>query len=242
MRIAVHVHSDWSYDGRWSLGALAAGFARRGYDAVLMAEHDRGFDEERWQSYREACTAASTDVLLVPGIEYADAEDVVHVPVWGDIPFLGAARPTLELLRDATSAGGVAFLAHPDRRDAWRRVDVSWLPHLRGIEIWNRKYDGWAPGGRGLALLGRDPHLLPLASLDFHTGRQFFPLALHVDAERSEGSVVAALARGDWASRAFRLDVARASAGTPLAVARSIERVRRPSARAVRRVVDRPRG
>ena len=90
IRVAAHVHSSWSYDGRWSLSQIAATFGRLGYDAILLAEHDRGFDAERWSAYRRACADASTEsMLLVPGLEYSDASNSVHVPVWGDVPFFG---------------------------------------------------------------------------------------------------------------------------------------------------------
>ena len=80
IRAAAHVHSDWSYDASWALPDLARAFARRGYDVVLMAEHDRGFDAERWAAYRMTCAAASSDrILLVPGMEYEDADNVVPV-------------------------------------------------------------------------------------------------------------------------------------------------------------------
>lgn len=46
VKAAVHVHSEWSYDARLPLPELADLFAR-GYDAVFMSEHDRGFAAER---------------------------------------------------------------------------------------------------------------------------------------------------------------------------------------------------
>lgn len=39
--------------------------------------------------------------LLIPGAEYADAEDRVHVPTSGPVPFLGEAMPTSQLLEAA---------------------------------------------------------------------------------------------------------------------------------------------
>lgn len=30
IRVAAHVHSDWSYDGQWSLPKIAAAFGRFG--------------------------------------------------------------------------------------------------------------------------------------------------------------------------------------------------------------------
>jgi predicted metal-dependent phosphoesterase TrpH len=38
-----HVHSEWSYDGSWTLPRIAEAFGRRGSDVVLMSEHDKGF-------------------------------------------------------------------------------------------------------------------------------------------------------------------------------------------------------
>ena len=83
VRVAAHVHSCWSYDADWSLPDIARAFRRRRYDVVLMSEHDRGFDDRRWTDYKRACADASTDdILLIPGIEYEDADNVVHTPVW----------------------------------------------------------------------------------------------------------------------------------------------------------------
>ena len=84
IRVAAHVHSEWSYDAEWPLPELVGAFRERGYDAVLMAEHDRGFDDARWEAYRAACAEASTpELLLVPGMEYEDSASLVHLPVWG---------------------------------------------------------------------------------------------------------------------------------------------------------------
>ncbi len=179
IRIASHVHSEWSYDGSWSLTEIAAQFGRRGYDAVLLAEHDRGFHAARWAGYREACVRASrANCVLVPGIEYSDPSNTIHIPVWGDIPFLGEATPTGDLLGRADDLGGLAVLAHPARRGAWERFDSAWLPHLLGMEVWNRKYDGYAPNRAIAEYVGARPELLPFVSLDFHTSRQFHPLTM----------------------------------------------------------------
>ena len=115
VRVAAHVHSSWSYDAEWSLQDIVNAFRKRRYDVVLMSEHDRSFDQHRWLQYQKACAAASTeDLLLVPGIEYEDADNVVHTPVWGnDVPFLGAGRPTLDLLRLAHAEGAAAEAAEP---------------------------------------------------------------------------------------------------------------------------------
>src|SRR3972149_9218864 len=97
MKIAVacHVHSNWSYDGSWPLEKLAPEFSARGYRVLMMTEHDRGFSEQKWRQYREKCAqVCSEKILVVPGIEYSDATNVVHVLTWGDVPFLGEKLPT----------------------------------------------------------------------------------------------------------------------------------------------------
>jgi hypothetical protein len=205
---AAHVHSDWSYDGRWSLTEIAAAFGRRGYDAVLLAEHDRGFDAARWSAHRAACAAASTaTTVLVPGIEYSDPSNTVHVPVWGDIPFLGEGLDTGELLRRVDHVGGLAVLAHPGRREVLRRFDPAWMGHLLGIELWNRKYDGYAPNRAAAKLLRERPELLPFVSLDFHTARQFHPLTmvLELDGDITEARVCDAMRARRGRPTAFRL-------------------------------------
>lgn len=241
MRAAVHIHSDWSYDGSWPLADLAAELKRRGYEAMLMAEHDRGFDQARWLAYREACAeaTASLGILVVPGIEYSDPENVVHVPVWGgDLPFLGEGRRTAELIAEAADAGAAAMLAHPERRDAWNRVERRSLERLVGIEVWNRKYHGWAPGSLASELCEGNEGLVPFFGLDFHTHRQFFPLAMDIDVgpAATPADVIAALLQRRCRPLAFGVDGARFLRGPGLGAARTAERSRKMARPAVRRV------
>lgn len=237
IRVAAHVHSEWSYDGRFSLVDLARAFRRRRYDAVLMAEHDRGFDAARWADYRAACAAASGDgIVLVPGIEYSDAANAVHVPVWGDIPFLGEGLQTGALLNTVREAGALAMLAHPGRRDVWRRFDPHWAHGLIGIELWNRKYDGYAPSREAGELLRATPDLLPFFGLDFHTARQFHPLAMLIDVDGpvSEAAICDAMRGGRCRPTAYRLPAPVLSRGAAVQTMRGAERARRSVARRIR--------
>ncbi len=178
---ACHIHSEWSYDAKWSLRDLAAEFAIRGYRVLLVTEHDRGFSELRFQQHRAACVEASSgNLLIVPGIEYSDPQNTVHILTWGPRCFLGEDLPTLQLLKMVRAANGVAVLAHPARREAWTRYDSSWTSYLLGIEVWNRKADGWAPSPVAASLLSGTA-LVPFASLDFHHRNQMFPLSMQLD-------------------------------------------------------------
>ncbi len=179
--VACHVHSCWSYDGVWSLPTIAAEFGRRGYRIIMTSEHDRGFSESRRLLHREACAEASGEkVLLLPGVEYSDANNIVHVLVWGAVPFLGEGMPTAELLKAVKASHGVAVLAHPSRRNAWKLYDPRWAKDLNGIELWNRKTDGWAPSRNAPSLL-KNSGVTPFVGMDFHDRRQLFPLAMRLD-------------------------------------------------------------
>lgn len=216
--MAAHVHSEWSYDGSWTLHQIAASFARRRYDVVLMCEHSQTFTATKWAEYRQACAEASRPgLLLVPGIEYADADDVLHLPVWGDVGFYGD-RPDPGLLLEAVRQdGAVSVLAHPWRKDAWSRVDPAWYPLLTGLEVWNRKYDGTAPRPEAVAMADRSG-VQPFVSLDFHNRRQFFPLAMTADVPATGITAVEVydlLRRSRCTPRLGPLDVTRLSAGIP---------------------------
>jgi hypothetical protein len=204
-----------------------------------MSEHDRSFDQQRWMDYQQACKAASTDdILLVPGIEYEDADNVVHTPVWGDsVPFLGAGRPTLELLRSAHAEGAVAVLAHPWRRNAISRYQPGWAPFLSAVEIWNRKYDGLAPHRKATEFADRGG-LGPFVSLDFHTRRQFFPLSMSIllDEAPSPISLVEAIRDGRCRPEFLGISALRFTRGLEGAALRALEAARRGVRGPIRRL------
>jgi hypothetical protein len=172
-----------------------------------MTEHDRGFTQARLAEYRAACAhASSASMLVVPGIEYSDAANRVHVLVWGRIPFLGEGLPTGELLDAVQAADGLAVFAHPSRKQAWQCFLPQWAGRFLGVEVWNRKYDGWAPGDASRALLP-PADAIPFVGLDFHTDRQSFPLtmALDVGAHVTEDTVLDSLRARRCQPRAFGL-------------------------------------
>jgi len=202
----LHAHSTWSYDGHWTLDSIARLFGRLGIDAVLMTEHDTGFDPAEFQVYRQACAVASTPrCSLIPGIEYSCPNNDVHVLTWGVDRFLGEHRPVIETLKEVQEDGGVSIFAHPKRRNAWSLFEEDWVPYLNGIEAWNRKTDGIAPGEEALRLQ-RQTGLLSTAGLDFHRSRQIYPLNNRIevsDGPDFEDSIVDAIRRKCLVPRAF---------------------------------------
>ncbi len=230
LRVALHAHSVWSYDGTWSLAAIARLFGRLGYDAVMMTEHDTGFAPGRWAAYVAACAEASTPrCRLVPGIEYSSPDNAVHVLTWGVGRFLAEHRPVAETLAAVAEAGGAAVLAHPARRAAWSLYEPGWTPRLHGIELWNRKTDGLAPGAEAVRLLG-ETGLPATVGVDFHRARHLWPLAQRVEVAAGAGleaGLVAALREGRSRPTVFGRAI-RLAAGRPdTPVSAALERARR---------------
>jgi hypothetical protein len=202
---ACHAHSVWSYDGSWTIPDLAKEFKRRGYRVLMLTEHDRNFSSEKLARFRDECRANTTrDLLIVPGIEYSDITNTLHILTWGDVPFLGENQPTDRTLRAVQDAGGVSVFAHPSRRNAWQLFNPEWAEFLLGIELWNRKTDGWRPSGRAPALI-ESSNVVPFVGLDFHTIGQMFPLgmALQINGTLTEESVVDCLKARRCEARAF---------------------------------------
>jgi hypothetical protein len=236
---ACHVHSDWSYDGQWPLNKIAETFPERGYHVVLMTEHDRGFDESRRLAHRAACRHASSErILLIPGIEYSDPSNVVHLLVWGDVPFIGCGVQTEEVLSAAAKSGGIVVFAHPSRKEAWKRFNLEWKDKMLGIEFWNRKTDGWAPSKNAWPLLNASG-LVPFAGLDFHAQKHFFPIstALQIEGTITEEKVINALRLRRCEGRVLGMRASTFANSLPTLLFRHGESIRRLAASSYRKLV-----
>ena len=237
LRVVLHVHSTWSYDGRWPLERIARLYGALGADAVMMTEPDTGFDPTRFGGYVAACAAASTRrCRLVPGIEYSDPGNDIHILTWGLDRFLAEHRPVPETLAAVAEAGAAAILAHPARRDAWAKYDPAWTEGLHGIELWNRKADGIAPGRRAEELIAATG-LPATVGQDFHRLRQLWPLTMCVagaDPADPGPGIVTALRLGKAVPQAFRRTLLGSDGVVRRAPHDRLERMRRKIRDAVR--------
>ena len=236
IRAAVHIHSTWSHDGCWDLAPIAGAFIARGYNLLLMTEHDQGFTEERRIAYRDACASASSDhLLIISGIEYSDPLNRVHTLAWGNVRFQGVGMETRHVLEHATEQGGVCVLAHPSRRAAWKEFRKEWFKYLAGVEIWNRKTDGWCPSPEAMEII-RHTGAAPIVSHDFHSARQFFPFAVSMPLEGppTEDNVLDALRQGSFHCEVFGMDLRTFTSGLPRFSLQFLEQCRRLAARASR--------
>ena len=207
IRTVLHAHSTWSYDGRHTLSQIARMYGALGVKAVMMSEHDTGFDPDRFGEYRQACADASTPrCTLIPGIEYSSPDNRVHILTWGPDHFLGEHRPVLDTLIDVQTAGGAAIFAHPIRQNAWQVFDPRWVAYISGIELWNRKSDGMSWGPEAQRLIA-ETGLPATVGHDFHRLRQLYPLTQAFDVDLGaplEAQLVTALITGKSHPQAFR--------------------------------------
>jgi hypothetical protein len=141
-----------------------------------MSEHDFDFTPLKWDDYVHACQRASTSkCIIIPGIEYSSPDDDIHVVTIGTPLFHGARRNLLDTIPAVHEEGGAAVLAHPRRRDAFKKITGNLLNVLDGIEIWNRKVDGLLPV-EAYFNFARNRELAQIVAMDLHTWRQVFPM------------------------------------------------------------------
>lgn len=228
INVAFHCHSDWSYDGSWTLPELARFFGRRGFDAVMMSEHDTGFPPEEFETFRQECAEASTEQCrLIPGIEYSSPDNDIHILTWGLDRYFKEHQPVGDILDWAAKYGGVAVFAHPVRRDAWKLYDPGWTPLFSGVELWNRKSDGIAPS-RSARRMIEETGLPPTLGVDFHILRHYWPLSHRIDVgEDWERDIVEAIRKGGLDLRVFGRRVLGRDGAPSVPLSEAAERGRR---------------
>jgi predicted metal-dependent phosphoesterase TrpH len=179
-KLAAHIHSDFSDDCDWPLDRIVRRLRWMGYDGAMVCEHDRTMTESKWRAIIRTCAKFTrSGFLIVPGIEYQDPSHTIHMPVYGEAPFVGPSPDIPQLLAHAREHDAVSVFAHPTRRSAHDHFDQAWFADLVAIEVWNRKYDGIRPNSWALEAAARHG-VARFTALDFHGPRQLFPLSLQV--------------------------------------------------------------
>jgi len=195
---ALHIHSNFSRDGRWSIAEAAEFFRRRRYQFVCMAEHAEDLDVAKAAALRAECAAHSRgDFLMVPGIEF-DCSGGLHIAGYGCDLLPGCSDP-VRTARAIADAGGFAVLAHP-RRTNWQ-CDREVLGAVHAVEVWNVRYDGkLLPRTEGIDFFGaaqvRNSALRAIAGLDLHGPGAFYPVRVRLGVERLDAAAVLAGLRG----------------------------------------------
>ena len=208
----IHVHSDFSYDGRHTLGEIASFAKNRGYSFVGMTEHSNTFDADKMAAFVKACRRLSDpELFLIPGIEF-NCEKDFHLMGLGIecLPDMAIKDP-IAVTRFIRGQGGLAIVSHPSRYAY--RMPSGLETEIHGIEVWNASYDGrFVPNDQSIEvwqeLRKRNTALIAFGGQDLHHITNHSQVKLEVrSSELTEESVLQSLKQGNFtiANSCFRL-------------------------------------
>jgi predicted metal-dependent phosphoesterase TrpH len=208
----VHAHSCYSFDCEVPLADVAALARRRRLAFLVQTEHSNELTRERHAAYRrEAAGLSGGDLLVAAGVEYASADNRVHVLAIGLAEFhedlrLFPPERGPELLERIRAGGGFSILAHPERADAMKALRPEFLQRLDGVEVWNGKTDILGPSPAALRFLDarrrQGPPLLATVGLDLHHLGDYRPVGLQLPEPPADEAHLVALLRAGTGVRA----------------------------------------
>lgn len=168
----VHVHSDFSHDGRDSLARLREFAADRGIGFVGLTDHAEDLTSERFEHYVSACAAHSDDaVQLLPGLEFRfSGFPGLHLLGLGLRRWIAPRTPE-EFMRLASTTAGFTIVAHPSL--AGYVLPSCVRAGVMAIEVWNAAYNTrYLPDPGAVELLvevrRERPEVVAVAGLDQH--------------------------------------------------------------------------
>jgi hypothetical protein len=168
----LHVHSDYSPDGRDSLESLYEWAADRNISFLGLTDHAEDFELDLWEDFVEHCRELSTDrVRLIPGLEFRFRGFTgLHLLALGLREWITPQTPA-EFIDSASRAAGLTIVAHPVL-PRYHIPNVV-LDGIDAIEIWNASYNTrYLPDTRAIRLLHQvrlaRPGVVGTAGLDQH--------------------------------------------------------------------------
>ena len=171
----IHVHSDYSHDGRDPLEQVKEFARTRNISFVGLTDHAEDFDSSRYREYVDHCRHLTDETTrLIPGLEYRfGGYPGLHLLALGLSRMIKPRTPADFCLQAADSAQ-FTIVAHPVlcRHTLPTGVDDA----IDAIEVWNASYNTrFLPDSRSIrlfrALHRRRPELVATAGLDQHDSR-----------------------------------------------------------------------
>ena len=150
---AIHVHSNYSHDGRDSLEHLREFAQTRGITFIGLTDHAEDLRADEWEAYVRHCAAVSDHaVRLIPGLEFRFAGySGLHLLALGLSRWIEPRTPA-EFIAQAREAAPFTIVAHPVLAD-YRVPDVV-RAGIDAVEVWNASYNTrWLPDPRAIRLL-----------------------------------------------------------------------------------------
>ncbi|MDQ6828962.1 MAG: PHP domain-containing protein, partial [Gemmatimonadota bacterium] len=149
----VHVHSDYSRDGKDPLSRLREFALERGIAFVALTDHAEDFVSELFDEYVAECASLSDDrVRLIPGLEFRFAKHRgLHLLAMGLTRLIAPETPDA-FAAEAPDAARFTAMAHPVL--ARYVLPESVAARIDAIEVWNASYNTrYLPDPRAIALL-----------------------------------------------------------------------------------------
>ena len=190
MLIDMHTHTSvYSTDSNLLPHEAIERAAERGFDGVVLTEHDVVWPAERAQHLSE-----QSGILVLPAVEVTT--QLGHVLVYGLPALIPRITDAWRLRKLCDEQGALMYLAHP-ARDPGLRVPRDAMVLFDGVEGLNG-CDGPLQN-QSASSRGRTRPLPPIGGSDSHTLHEVGTAGTEFTAEiRSVADLLAALRSGDY--------------------------------------------
>ena len=206
----VHVHTNYSHDGRDSLETVRDFSLSRGIAWVGLTDHAEDLTPDRFEEFVERCDAVSDSrVLLIPGLEFRFAgHPGLHLLALGLSRWIQPSTPE-EFIGEARSAASFTIVAHPILCHYKLPRVVS--AGIDAIEVWNATYNTrFLPDPRAIRLLrdarARRGEIVGIAGLDQHDSRNDRETRVIISANESDPLTALKAGRFVNAGKTMRFD------------------------------------
>lgn len=130
MRIDMHVHSKYSYDGVMCIESIVNKCKKKGLDGVAITDHN---------SFRYIDEIKSFGIKIITGMEIrTEYGDILTYFINEEIK----SRKFIEVVKEVRKQDGICIVAHPfdvlRGASAWRNLKKI-LSYIDGIEIFNSR-------------------------------------------------------------------------------------------------------
>ena len=171
----VHVHTDYSHDGRDSVEHLRDVALERGISFIGLTDHAEDVSVGQFEDLVARCRASSDGRLtIIPGLEYRFAGfPGLHLLALGLSRRIDPVTPG-QFVAEAGTAARFTIAAHPGLFN-YRMPDIV-ADAIDAIEVWNAAYNTrYLPDPAAVRLLlrvrARRPEVVGTAGLDQHDAR-----------------------------------------------------------------------
>ncbi|MFW5902919.1 MAG: PHP domain-containing protein, partial [archaeon] len=166
MKIDMHIHTEYSYDGISKIRKVFKKAKKKGLDGVAITDH---FDIRGWKEAKEI--AEEMNMFFIPGeeIKVLNKDKKIIAEVIAYFIKKGIGNKTIEELeREIHSQGGLIFLAHPfaKSRPAPRKPKEL-LRYVDGIETINARSRVWQINRRA-SRMARNMNMPVVGGSDAH--------------------------------------------------------------------------